>query len=166
MIKIEEGKNYLITGGSGFLGGELIRRILSFGGKVTIVSRNEGDLIKAKQKFPNIEYYTGDIADKFTLRRFKDIEGIFHLAAFKHVGLAESQARECVLSNVIGSLNVLEHAVDAGVEFVVGISTDKAAQVKGVYGASKLIMERLFAQFEKDYPEIQFRTVRYGNVLY
>ena len=55
MIKIEEGKNYLITGGSGFLGGELIRRILSFGGKVTIVSRNEGDLIKAKQKFPNIE---------------------------------------------------------------------------------------------------------------
>jgi FlaA1/EpsC-like NDP-sugar epimerase len=166
MIKIEEGKNYLITGGSGFLGGELIRRVLSLGGRVTIVSRNEGELIKAKQKFPNIEYYTGDIADKFTLRRFKDIEGIFHLAAFKHVGLAESQARECALSNVVGSLNVLEHAVDVGVEFVVGISTDKAAQVKGVYGASKLIMERLFAQFEKDYPEIQFRTVRYGNVLY
>lgn len=166
MIKIKEGKSYLVTGGSGFLGGELIKRILSFGGKVTIVSRNEGELIKAKQKFPNIEYYTGDIADKFSLRKFKDIEGIFHLAAFKHVGLAESQARECALSNVVGSLNVLEHAVDTGVEFVVGISTDKAAQVKGIYGASKLIMEGLFAQFEKDHPEIQFRTVRYGNVLY
>jgi UDP-N-acetylglucosamine 4,6-dehydratase/UDP-glucose 4-epimerase len=166
MIKIEEGKNYLVTGGSGFLGEELIRRILSMRGRVTIVARNEGELIKTKQKFPNIEYYTGDIADKFTLRRFKDIQGIFHLAAFKHVSLAETQARECTLSNVVGSLNVLEHAVDVGVDFIVGISTDKAAQVKGVYGASKLIMERLFAQFEKDYPEIQFRTVRYGNVLY
>ncbi len=166
MIKIEEGKNYLVTGGSGFLGQELISRILSMHGRVTIVARNEGELIKTKQKFPDIEYYTGDISDKFALKRFKDIQGIFHLAAFKHVGLAESQARECALSNVLGSLNVLEHAVDIGVEFVVGISTDKAAQVRGVYGASKLIMERAFAQFEKDYPEIQFRTVRYGNVLY
>ena len=148
------------------MGEELIRRILSMCGRVTIVARNEGELIKAKQKFPNIEYYTGDIADKFALKRFTDIQGIFHLAAFKHVGLAETQARECALSNVVGSLNVLEHAVNTGVEFVVGISTDKAAQVKGVYGASKLIMEGLFAQFEKDHPETQFRTVRYGNVLY
>jgi len=166
MIKIEKDKSYLVTGGSGFLGKELIRRILSLGGRVTIVARNEGELIKTVQKFPDIGYYTGDIADKFTLKRFTDIQGIFHLAAFKHVGLAEIQARECALSNVVGSLNVLEHAVDVGVEFVVGISTDKAAQVRGVYGASKLIMERLFAQFEKDYPETQFRTVRYGNVLY
>jgi len=119
MIKIEEGKNYLVTGGSGFLGQELISRILSMHGRVTIVARNEGELIKTKQKFPDIEYYTGDISDKFALKRFKDIQGIFHLAAFKHVGLAESQARECALSNVLGSLNVLEHAVDIGVEFVV-----------------------------------------------
>ena len=166
MIKIEKDKKYLITGGSGFLGEELIKRILSEGGKVTIVARSEVGLIKTKQTFPNIEYYTGDIADKFTLKRFTDIQGIFHLAAFKHVGLAETQARECTLSNVLGSINVLEHAVDIGVEFVLGISTDKAAQVKGVYGASKLIMERLFFQFEKDYPKIKFRTVRYGNVLY
>ena len=173
MIKIKQNKKYLVTGGSGFLGEELIKRILGQGGKVVMVARNEGELIKTKQKFlsetcrwPDIEYYTGDIADKFTLRRFRDIQGIFHLAAFKHVGLAETQARECTLSNVVGSLNVLEHAVDTGVEFVLGISTDKAAQVKGVYGASKLIMERLFSQFEQDYPEIKFRTVRYGNVLY
>ena len=166
MIKIEKDKKYLITGGSGFLGEELIKRILSKGGKVTIVARSEVGLIKTKQNFPDIEYYTGDIADKFTLKRFTDIQGIFHLAAFKHVGLAETQARECTLSNVLGSINVLEHAVDIGVEFVLGISTDKAAQVKGVYGASKLIMERLFFQFEKDYPKIKFRTVRYGNVLY
>jgi len=166
MIKIKQNKKYLVTGGSGFLGEELIKRILDEGGKVIVVARSEVGLIKTKQSFPDIEYYTGDIADKFTLKRFTDIQGIFHLAAFKHVGLAETQARECTLSNVVGSLNMLEHAVDTGVEFVLGISTDKAAQVKGVYGASKLIMERLFAQFEKDFPEIKFRTVRYGNVLY
>ena len=166
MIKIKQNKKYLLTGGSGFLGEELIKRILDEGGKVIVVARSEVGLIKTKQIFPDIEYYTGDIADKFTLKRFTVIQGICYLAAFKHVGLAETQARECTLSNVVGSLNVLEHAVDAGVEFVLGISTDKAAQVKGVYGASKLIMERLFAQFEKDFPEIKFRTVRYGNVLY
>ena len=98
MIKIEKDKKYLITGGSGFLGEELIKRILSEGGKVTIVARSEVGLIKTKQTFPDIEYYTGDIADKFTLKRFRDIQGIFHLAAFKHVGLAETQARECTLS--------------------------------------------------------------------
>ena len=91
MIKIEKDKKYLITGGSGFLGEELIKRILSKGGKVTIVARSEVGLIKTKQNFPDIEYYTGDIADKFTLKRFTDIQGIFHLAAFKHVGLAETQ---------------------------------------------------------------------------
>ena len=55
MIKIKEGKNYLVTGGSGFLGEELIRRVTSMRGRVTIIARNEGELIKAKQKFPNIK---------------------------------------------------------------------------------------------------------------
>jgi len=96
----------------------------------------------------------------------RGITGVFHLAAFKHVGLAETQSRECVKSNVIGSLNVLEQSVKNNVEFVIGISTDKAAQIGGVYGATKYLMERLFNQFEQDYPETKFRLVRYGNVLY
>ena len=168
MIKIEQGKKYLVTGGAGFLGGDLIERIINQGGKVVTVSRNEGKLITLKQKYPNsLEIHTGDICDEFTLPRLmRGITGVFHLAAFKHVGLAETQSRECVRSNVFGSMNVLEQSVKANVEFVIGISTDKAAQVAGVYGASKYLMERLFNQFEVDYPNIKFRVVRYGNVLY
>ena len=168
MIKIEQDKKYLVTGGAGFLGGDLIERIINQGGYVVTVSRNEGKLITLKQKYPNnLEIHTGDICDDFTLPRLmRGITGVFHLAAFKHVGLAETQSRECVKSNVVGSINVLEQSVKNNVEFVIGISTDKAAQIGGVYGATKYLMERLFNQFEQDYPETKFRLVRYGNVLY
>ena len=150
MIKIEQDKKYLVTGGAGFLGGDLIERIINQGGYVVTVSRNEGKLITLKQKYPNnLEIHTGDICDDFTLPRLmRGITGVFHLAAFKHVGLAETQSRECVKSNVVGSINVLEQSVKNNVEFVIGISTDKAAQIGGVYGATKYLMERLFNQFE------------------
>ena len=147
MIKIEEGKKYLITGGAGFLGGELIERILKQGGEVITVSRNEGKLIELKSKYKDskLEIHTGDICDEFTLPRLmRGITGVFHLAAFKHVGLAETQGRECIKSNVIGSMNVLEQAVKNDVEFVIGISTDKAAQVSGTYGASLHNLNKTF----------------------
>ena len=167
MIKIEKDKKYLITGGSGFLGGELITRILKDGGKVVTVSRNEGQLIKLKQKVPSVQIETGDITNKHSVHRvMSGVTGVFHLAAFKHVGMAETQSVECINSNVIGSKNVLECSVEEGVDFVIGISTDKAAQVAGVYGASKLLMEKMFKQYEVDYPNLKFRLVRYGNVLY
>tara|TARA_R100000008_G_scaffold42696_1_gene24637 strand:+ start:427 stop:1287 length:861 start_codon:yes stop_codon:yes gene_type:complete len=167
MINIEKNKKYLVTGGSGFLGGELIERILEQGGKIITVSRNEGQLIKLKQKFPSVQIETGDITNKHSVHRvMKGVTGVFHLAAFKHVGMAETQSVECTNSNVIGSKNVLECAAEEGVDFVIGISTDKAAQVAGVYGASKLLMEKMFKQYEVDYPSIKFRLVRYGNVLY
>ena len=149
------------------LGFDLVKRILSQGGRVVTLSRDEGKLIELKQQYPNIEILTGDIADRFDVQQaMKGVDGVFHLAAFKHVGLAETQSRECTKSNVIGSLNVLEEAANNNVEFVVGISTDKAAQVAGVYGATKYVMEKLFEQFERNYPETKFRIVRYGNVLY
>jgi UDP-N-acetylglucosamine 4,6-dehydratase/UDP-glucose 4-epimerase len=94
------------------------------------------------------------------------VDGVFHLAASKHVGIAEYQVRECIKSNTIGSMNILEHSLDKELDFVIGISTDKAAQVAGVYGASKLLMERLFTQFEKLNTKCDYRIVRYGNVLY
>jgi len=167
MIQIKKNKKYLVTGGSGFLGDELIKRLLNQGGDVVTVSRNEGQLIKLKQKFPSIRIETGDISNKHSVHRvMKGVSGVFHLAAFKHVGMAETQSVECTNSNVIGSKNVLECAAEEGVEFVIGISTDKAAQVAGVYGASKLLMERMFQQYEVDYPNIKFRIIRYGNVLY
>ena len=167
MITIQDGKKYLVTGGSGFLGRELIERILNQGGGVVTISRDEGKLIELKQKFPQVKILTGDICDRFDVQQaIKGCSGVFHLAAFKHVGMAETQARECTKSNVIGSLTILEEAVNHNVEFVLGISTDKAAQIAGVYGATKYVMEKMFEQFERNFSNIDFRLVRYGNVLY
>ena len=163
-----KNKKYLVTGGSGYLGHELIKRLEKDGHNIRVVARNEGKLIELKEKFPDIEIVTGNIADPYTCQKVcSDIDGIFHLAAFKHVGLAEKEnVRECVLSNIQGSLNLLEETRKNKTEFIVGISSDKAAQVKGVYGATKFIMERLFAEYEVTNPNTKYRVVRYGNVLY
>lgn len=160
-------KLVLITGGSGFLGKPLVDRLVKDGARVRVLSRDEGKLIELKQSYPQIEILTGDIYDWFEVKQaMKDVKGVFHLAASKHVGIAETQVRECIKTNTIGSLNILENSLNMELDFVIGISTDKAAQVAGVYGASKFLMERLFTQFEKLNPKCNYRVVRYGNVLY
>lgn len=168
MIKIEKEHLYLVTGGSGFLGYPLVSYILKNGGKVRVISRDEGKLITLKEQYPSIEIYTGDIYDSFEVRQaMKDVTGVFHLAASKHVGLAEKFVRENIKTNTIGSLNILEHSLDhPTLKFVLSVSTDKAAQVAGVYGATKFLMERAIKQYEELNPAVLYRTVRYGNVLY
>lgn len=168
-MKIEKDELYLVTGGSGFLGTSLIKRIISEGGRVRVVARNEGKLIELKQKFNDIEIITGDIVDEFIVRKcVVGVTGVFHLAAFKHVGLAEKQPIQCINTNVTGTLNLLRacNPFLSGIEFFLSISTDKAAQVAGVYGASKLLMERMIKEYEQSTNAIQYRIVRYGNVLY
>lgn len=165
-ISIKKGETYLITGGSGFLGKVLTKRLLEGGAKVRCLARNEGNIMGLQQSYP-VEMFPGDISDPVDVRQaMKGVRGVFHLAAFKHVGLAETFSRECVKSNTIGSLNVLEASLDFPLDFVLGISTDKAAQINGVYGASKFLMEKLFHQFEDINSEVQYRLVRYGNVMY
>lgn len=167
MIKIEKNKKYLVTGGTGFLGKSLVNYIISKGGIVRVLSRDEGNLILLKEHFPMIEIYPGDISDPYEIKQsMQDVNGVFHLAASKHVGLAESFVRENVKTNTLGSLHILEESLNQKLDFVLGISTDKAAQVVGVYGATKLLMERLFKQYEKLNPDCKYRIVRYGNVLY
>jgi UDP-N-acetylglucosamine 4,6-dehydratase/UDP-glucose 4-epimerase len=167
MIKIEQGKLYLVTGGSGFLGQPLVSYILEQGGRVRILSRDEGKLIETKEKFPSIEISPGDVSDRFEVAQaMEGVTGVFHLAASKHVGLAETFVRENVKTNTIGSLNLLEESLLHDLEFILAISTDKAAQVSGVYGATKFLMERLVSQYEKINPKCKYRVVRYGNVLY
>lgn len=167
MINIEKNKTYLVTGGSGFLGVPLVKYILSNGGNVRVIARDEGKLITLRETFPNIEIYPGDVSDAYEVKQaMQGINGVFHLAASKHVGLAESFVRENVKTNTLGSLYILEESLNMDLDFVLGISTDKAAQVAGVYGATKLLMERLFTQYEKLNTKCKYRIVRYGNVLY
>lgn len=167
---MDKSKKYLVTGGAGYLGKELVKRLIEQGyTRLVVMSRNEGELVKLKEIHPEIEIVTGDVSSKTSCwKACRGVSGIFHLAAYKHVGLAEENTRQCVLSNVHGSMNLLEISAELHPkpDFVIGISTDKAAQVKGVYGATKLLMERLFAEFEKANPETKYRLVRYGNVLY
>lgn len=167
MIKIEKDKLYLITGGSGFLGIPLCERVLKLGGRVRSIARDEGKLVDLNQLLPQVETLTGDIYDTFEIKQaMKGVSGVFHLAACKHVGIAEQQVRECIKSNTIGSMNILDESLEIKPDFVLGVSTDKAAQVAGVYGASKLLMEKLFNQFDRLNDSTKYRIVRYGNVLY
>lgn len=167
MIQIKKGKRYLVTGGTGFLGNALIDRIIHQGGLVRVLARNEGKLIELKERHPAVEVFPGDVSDRFEVAQaMRDVDGVFHLAASKHVGLAETYVRETIKVNTLGSLNILEESLNLPLDFVLGISTDKAAQVVGVYGASKLLMERLFDQYERLNPDCKYRIVRYGNVLY
>jgi len=162
-------KRYLITGGSGFLGLELIKRLTEMGCYNLIsVSRNEGKSVQLKELFPHVEIILGDIKDPYICHKAcNGVKGIFHLSAFKHVGLAEKEnVKECVQGNVLGSLNILEEARNINAEFIIGISSDKAAHIKGVYGATKFIMERLFSEYELLNTKTKFRTVRYGNVAW
>jgi len=167
MIEIKQGKKYLITGGSGFLGIPLCIELLSRGAEVRVLARDEGKLIALKQKLPAVEIISGDVSDEFEVRQaMYGMSGVFHLAASKHVGLAEILVRENIKTNTIGSLHIFEQSLKNKIDFVICVSTDKAAQVSGVYGATKMLMERLSHQYEKINPECQYRVVRYGNVLY
>jgi UDP-N-acetylglucosamine 4,6-dehydratase/5-epimerase len=156
-------KNILITGATGYLGQALIPRLR---GKIRVLDRNEEKLSMLKQKYPKIEVVVGDISNEWIVKKaMQGIDEIYHLAAVKHIGLAEKNVFECVSSNVIGSLNILKESLNTKPKMVIGISTDKAAQVKGIYGASKLIMEGLFREAEEINPDTKYRIVRYGNVL-
>jgi len=166
-MKIKKNKLYLVTGGGGFLGNPLIKKILTDGGKVRVIGRDEGTLISLKETYPAIEIHTGDISDKFeVVQAMRGVHAIFHLAASKHVGLAETFVRENIKTNTIGSLNIYNQSLEQDLEFILSISTDKAAQVSGVYGATKFLMERLSIQFDELNPNCKYRVVRYGNVLY
>jgi len=154
----------LITGGSGFLGRELVSRLCDKA-DIRVMARNEAKLVELKESFPDIEIMIGDVSDPYACdRAVKDVDGIYHLAALKHVGLAEQNVLQTIETNI--PIALLEATRVHKPEFIIGISTDKAASRKGVYGTTKFLMERLFAEYEKLNPDTKYRTVRYGNVIY
>lgn len=156
--------NNLVVGGTGFLAEALIPRLK---GNIRVLARNEGKLVSLREKYPNIEIMTGDIADEWTVKKaMKGMDRIYHLAAMKSVDIAEQQVFSCISTNLIGTLNLLLESLNTRPELFVFISTDKAAQVNGVYGATKMLSERLIIEAQELNPETTYRTVRYGNVLW
>lgn len=146
-------KVVLITGGAGSLGSALVQRLLHAGAIVRVYSRDELKHHRLKQLLAatmpadllgNIRCLIGDVRDLNRLRRaMHGVDVVYHLAALKHVGICQQNPLECMQTNVGGSMNVVEAAIDNGVKIVIGASTDKAVAPNTTYGASKLAMEYL-----------------------
>ena len=171
MENVFRGKSVLVTGGTGSIGSEIVRRLLGYDPKVIrIYSRGEAsqfDLQYELKGHANLRYLIGDVRDKERLgRAMQDIDIVFHAAALKHVPSCEYNPFEAVKTNVLGTQNVIDVSLDEGVEKVIAISTDKAASPSNVMGATKLLAERLVAASHSYRGEgTFFSCVRFGNVL-
>ena len=161
---IVKGEKYLVTGGTGVVGQELCKRILELGGKVIVLSRTEEKLKRLQEKYKEIEIVVSDILDKTLVRKsIKDVRGVFHLTALAQ-GMQSGKPIESINVNLLGSMNILVESLN--VDFVLGVSSDKAVQISGNYGATKFLMENLFGEFETINPQTKYRIVRLGNVIY
>lgn len=160
-----KGKKILITGGTGSLGKGLLESIKE-AKEIRVMSRSETGQIPLKDKYSKVKFILGDVRDlQSVIWAVKGVDIVIHAAAFKFLNLAEDQARECTLTNIIGSLNVIEAVIaDGNVKTCLGISTDKVAYARNVYGCTKHIMEKLFKEADR-HSKTKFCVVRYGNVL-
>lgn len=166
-----KGKKVLVTGGSGSIGRKIVSELLKYDVDVVrVLDNNETALFDLEQdlRTPKIRTFVGDIRDIRRLERaFKDIDVIFHAAAYKHVPLCEYNPLDAVKTNVGGTQNVIDAAISCGVEKVILISTDKAVNPINVMGATKLLAERLVisSSVYSGRGGTQFSCVRFGNVL-
>ena len=168
-----DDKKILITGGTGSLGQALTQRLLQKNVKtIRILSRNESKQIEMESKFNDdrLRFFLGDIRDKERLvRATEDIDYVFHAAALKHVPKIEYNPFEAIKTNVIGSQNVIDACLESNVKKVICIGTDKAVSPLNTYGATKLLMEKLFVTannyLDPKKHATKFIAVRYGNVL-
>ena len=169
-------KVVLITGGTGSFGKKFIETILArypLVKKIIIYSRDELKQSDLKQKYPETTYpqlrfFIGDVRDKDRMRRAcEGVDVIIHAAAIKQVDTAEYNPTECIRTNIDGAENVIYAAMDCGVKNVVALSTDKACAPINLYGATKLVSDKLFtaANNIKGSKDIKFSVVRYGNVM-
>lgn len=166
------GKKILITGGTGTIGHYLVRHLLKEEPKVIrIFSRDEYKQYNMELEFnkdQRLRFLIGDVRDQNRLlRAMEDVDYVFHLAAMKHVPFCEYNPFEAVQTNVIGTQNVIQSAIQAGVKKVLFTSTDKAISPTNTYGATKLTAERLIsaAEYQKGPKATVFSSVRFGNVM-
>ena len=169
-------KTVLITGGTGSFGKKFTETILNrypSVKKIIIFSRDELKQSDLKQKYPEKDYpqlrfFIGDVRDKDRIKRAcEGVNTIIHAAAIKQVDTAEYNPTECVRTNIDGAENVIHAALECGVENVVALSTDKACAPINLYGATKLVSDKLFiaANNIRGSKDIKFSVVRYGNVM-
>lgn len=168
-----KNKVILVTGGTGSFGKKFIEIMLKEykPAKLIVFSRDEQKQHEMRQMgydHPNLRYFIGDIRDAQRLcRAFEGVDFVVHAAALKQVPACEYNPMEAVKTNILGSSNVIDAALDANVERVIALSTDKAVNPINLYGATKLAAEKLFVQ-SNAYAggrKSRFACVRYGNVV-
>ncbi len=163
-------KSYLITGATGSFGNAFTRHLLDQGAeRVVIFSRDEVKQAEMRERMPDsrLRWFIGDVRDRDRLRRaFEGVDVVVHAAALKRIEVGQYDPAEMVKTNVIGAMNVIEAAHDAGVQKVVALSTDKAYQPISPYGQSKALAESLFlnANNARGQNGTRFSLTRYGNV--
>ncbi|WP_049920296.1 SDR family NAD(P)-dependent oxidoreductase [Halobiforma nitratireducens] len=167
------GKNVLVTGGCGSIGAEIVSELLTRDPNVVrIVDNSEQRLAAFSGSFGDaasaIDCVLANVRDKDQLAiAMRDVDVVFHVAAMKHVPMVEDNPYGAVRTNVTGTRNVVEAAADAGVDRLLGVSTDKAANPTSTMGSTKLIAERLVSSFDKHRPpeQLTLGSVRFGNVV-
>ncbi len=168
-----EGKTILITGGTGSLGQALTKKLLTLNADtIRIFSRNESKQIEMESKFEDnrLRFFVGDVRDTDRLySALEDVDIVFHAAALKHVPKIEYNPFESIKTNVIGSQNIIDNSLRQDVAKVICVGTDKAVSPLNTYGATKLLMEKLFVSANNyvnpEKHKTKFVAVRYGNVL-
>ena len=169
-------KVVLITGGTGSFGKKFLATILERFPevrKIIIFSRDELKQSELKQKYPvdlypQVRFFIGDVRDEKRLNQAcEGVDVIIHAAAIKQVDTAEYNPSECIKTNVYGAENVISAALQCGVSDVVALSTDKACAPINLYGATKLVSDKLFSAANniRGSRDIKFSVVRYGNVM-
>ena len=172
-MSIFEGKTILITGGTGSFGTAFTRRILATTAvkKVIVFSRDElkqYEMAKIFEGEERIRFFLGDVRDAERLARaFHGVDFVVHAAALKHVPAAEYNPMEAVKTNIMGAQNIINASIDLGVKKVVALSTDKASSPINLYGATKLVSDKLFVAGNaySGQAGTRFSVVRYGNVI-
>ncbi|ERP31034.1 UDP-N-acetylglucosamine 4,6-dehydratase (inverting) [Chitinivibrio alkaliphilus] len=171
-----DNKSVLITGGTGSFGKQFLKTILTrypAVKRIALYSRDELKQFELRQQYPRSEYpqlrfFIGDVRDRRRLKKAcENIDIIIHTAAMKQVDTAEYNPGECILTNITGAENVIDCAIECGVSDVVALSTDKACAPINLYGATKLVSDKLFtaANNIRGKSDIRFSVVRYGNVM-
>src|SRR6185312_7836821 len=172
-MSVLSGSSVLVTGGTGSFGKAFIRELLDSHDphRIVIFSRDELKQYECRELFnddPRLRWFLGDVRDLPRLNRaMHGVDHVVHAAALKQVDTAEYNPFEFVRTNIEGSQNVIDSAIDAGVEKVVALSTDKASSPINLYGATKLVADKLFvsANHYAAHHPARFSVVRYGNVL-
>jgi UDP-N-acetylglucosamine 4,6-dehydratase len=172
-VSIIAGSSILITGGTGSFGKAFLKHALvnEDPARIVVYSRDELKQYEMRQYLgadTRVRYFLGDIRDRDRLKTaFHGVDYVVHAAALKQVDTAEYNPMEFVKTNILGSENVLQAAIDAGVRKVIALSTDKASSPANLYGATKLTADKLFVaanHYAAGY-ETRFSVVRYGNVM-